>query len=70
MNATEWNAITDFLETAVEGNYVEFRDRIIEVTNMVGGRFLLIDENGEISGLTNVIWKACQFLKTGKVFTH
>lgn len=68
MNANEWNAVSDFLETAEIGDCVEYDGRSVEVVNMAGGKFLHFDEKGEVAGLVNDVWKSCQFLKTGKVY--
>lgn len=68
MTATEWNEITDFLERAEADESVEYNGRSVTVVNMNGGRYLLEDENGDVSGLVHDAWKALTFLKTGKVF--
>jgi len=70
VNANDWNAIADFLEQAQVGDFVEYNDRTVEVVNMVGGKFLHYDENGEIAGLVNAVWKSCDFLKFGKIYTN
>ena len=38
--ADEWNKTMEFLEKADEGDYVENGNRMVEVTNMAGGRYL------------------------------
>ncbi len=66
MTTEEWNAGSVWLENAEEGCTLEYNGRTARVENMAGGRYLLIDENGFISGQTNYEWKVMHFLNTGK----
>lgn len=38
--ADEWNKTTEWLEKADEGDSIENGDRMVEVANLAGGRFL------------------------------
>lgn len=66
MKTREWNEGIRFLQTAEEGDYIEHNGRMVEVTEMCGGRFLLT-EYKEVCGLVDEEWRAMQFLKDGTV---
>lgn len=70
MTSSEWNQIGDFLEIAEVGDFVVYEERKVEVVDMCGGRYLLNDGLGMVSGLVFDLWKAQQFLKSGKVFVR
>jgi len=68
MTAAEWNEITEYLDRAETDESVEYNGRCVTVANMIGGRYLLTDENGDVCGLVHDAWKALTFLKTGKIY--
>ena len=68
MTNAEWNEASDYLEVKEAGRFVEHNGRQAIVEDMVGGRYLLIDEHGRVSGLVSDTWKALHFLNTGKVY--
>ena len=57
-----WSEIPDFLANGDEGTFVREGDREVEVSNMVGGRYLLW-EGRDVAGQTNDIDRCVQFLK-------
>ena len=67
MTTKEWNQATAFLEVAGEGAWVENDGRTVEVTNMCGGRYLML-EDYYVMGQCYEEWKAVEFLKTGRVY--
>lgn len=58
--------ITGFLENAEIGEYVEYDGKTVEVVNMVGGRFLCLDNRLDVVKLTGKPDKACDFLMNYK----
>ena len=70
MTTSEWNEVTEFLETAEEGCFVENEGRTVEVVSMCGGKFLFLDKVHEVCGLTFEIWRALEFLKSGRTFVN
>ena len=63
MNEKERKEVLDYLN-GDEAYWVENGERLVEVVDMCGGRFLLT-ENGEVCGLTNNAEEATLFLSTG-----
>ena len=63
MTNTEWNMGIEFLMSGEEGDWAENNGKTVEVTNMCGGRYLMRDEDGEVSGLTDDIVVAMLFLR-------
>ena len=53
----------DFLRDAEVGQWAYNCGRMVEVVDMVGGRYLLTDEHGDVDGLTFSEVKAVQYLK-------
>lgn len=48
--------------TAEEGDWVSEGDRLVEVVNMCGGRFLCLDSEGVVY-LTDAVSKVMSFLR-------
>lgn len=65
MTAKEWNQGIEYLENGNIGWYIENDGRIIEITEMCGGRYLAYNEQKEICGQTDEEWRAMSFLKDG-----
>ncbi len=63
MTNTEWNMGIEFLMSSEEGDWAENNGKTVEVTNMCGGRYLMRDEDGEVSGLTDDVVVAMLFLR-------
>lgn len=68
MTAMEWDAGTEYLMNGEEGDWVEHEGRKVEIVSMCGGRYILFNESGEFCDLTDEVWRAMEFLKSGKVF--
>ena len=64
MTTYEKETTYDYLENAEVGDFVEYDGRVVEVTDMVGGRYLFI-ENGYVSGQADQTHYAIQFLCNG-----
>lgn len=62
MNAREVMECMDFLRTAQEGQWAYNCGRTVEVVDMIGGRYLLTDENGDVDGLTFSVEQAVKYL--------
>ncbi len=67
MTGREWNRCTEYLENGDEGAWIENDGRTVEVVNMVGGRYMLIDVNGYIDSLVDDTWRAVMYLNNGFV---
>ena len=67
LNSNEINECMNYLENEEVGMSIEYYGRTVEIVDMVGGRYLLLDESGDVSGLVYSTWRAIQFLQTGKV---
>lgn len=65
MTSKEWNAGIGFLKESEEGQWIEHEGRKITVVNMVAGKFMMTDGDGEFCGATNEEWRAMQFLRNG-----
>lgn len=66
MTNIEWNKAIEWLGSGDEGDWVEHEGRSVDIVSMMGGRYLLTDENGEIAGLVDQVWQAVHFLRTGE----
>lgn len=62
MTTKEWNEGINYLMTAEEGDWISEGDRLVEVVNMCGGRFLCVDSEGVVY-LTDAVSKAMSFLR-------
>ena len=56
--------VINYLENGDEGNFVECNGRVVEITNMCGGRYLCLG-NGDVSGQTNDVPTCVNFLIHG-----
>ena len=70
MTIAERNNIIEYLTNADEGEYVEYDGRVVEVTNMSGGRYLFFDEEGNVSGQADSELICIKFLKEGGLFVR
>lgn len=68
MTIAERNNIIEYLANADEGECVEYDGRVVEVTNMSGGRYLFFDEDGNVSGQADSELICIKFLKEGGFF--
>ena len=68
MTTAEWNAASEYLKNNEVGSWAENDGRTVEVVDMVGGRYLLTDENGFFVRVVDEVWRAVEFLKSGKAF--
>ena len=64
MTAGIWSRTYNYLKNAEVGKWArsDKNRRAVEVVDMVGGRFLLIDGDGLVETLTNDVGLAVQFL--------
>lgn len=68
---TKNNKMLEYLEGSECGDWIMGDDRrCVEVSNMVGGRYLMVDGDGEFAGATNDVWNAVEFLKSGKIIKN
>lgn len=59
--------VTQYLMNGREGDFVEHEDgRRVEIVNMVGGRYLCFDSNGEVASLVDDAAFAYNFLRDKK----
>lgn len=59
--------VTQYLMNGREGDFVEHEDgRRVEITNMVGGRYLCFDSNGEVARQVDDAAFAYNFLRDKK----
>ena len=63
MTAKEVAECMEFLRKAEVGQWAYNCGRTVEVVDMVGGRYLFLDEHGDVSGLSNSEFRAVKFLK-------
>ena len=63
MTTTMWNQGIAYLLNATEGDWIEHNGRKVEVVDMCGGRYLCLDENGDVAGLYSAASSAMWFLK-------
>ena len=70
MNYMKWHKVSDYLENGECGDWVKSDDmsREVEVANMIGGRYLLWDEEG-VAGLTDDVSEAVSFLRGSEELT-
>lgn len=61
MNNKEWNRGIEYLQNSEYGDYIEYRNRKVSVENMMGGKFLCL-EDGEVMKLVNTEVEAMMFL--------
>lgn len=66
MTAKEIEEYMEFFRTAEVGDWAENGRRVVEVVDMVGGRFLFYD-GGEVAGQSNSEFRAVDFLKGGDI---
>ena len=66
MTAKEIEEYMEFLRTAEVGDWAENGRRVVEVVDMVGGRFLGYDGR-DVALLTNSEFRAVDFLKGGDI---
>lgn len=57
-----WNDVPRFLKAGDCWDFVEEGNRRVEIANMVGGRYLLL-EDGDVAGQTDDESEAVEFLK-------
>lgn len=69
MTVNEWNHVIKYLGNAECGDWVQNEKRMVEVVDMCGGKYLLLDDEGEVAGLTDETWRAACFLENGKVLS-
>lgn len=69
MTTADWNAGTAFLEKGNMGDCAEYENRAVVIGDMAGGRFELYD-GSEFSGVTDEVWRAMEFLKSGRIFVR
>ena len=65
MQNINWDEVMERLKNSDEGDWAEHEGRTVEVVDMCGGRYLLLDKNGEVAGLVNTEQEAMLFLKSG-----
>lgn len=65
MTIAERNNIIEYLANADEGECVGYDGRVVEVTNMSGGRYLFFDEEGNVSGQADSELICIKFLREG-----
>ena len=70
MTTREWNEALEYLENAEVGSWAENEGRTVEVVSMEGGSFLFLDRNNEVCGLEYEVWRALEFLKSGRTFVN
>ena len=68
MTTADWNTTSDYLASNEVGSWAENDGRTVEVVDMVGGRYLLTDESGFFVRVVDEVWRAVEFLKSGKAF--
>lgn len=68
MTTADWNTTSDYLASNEVGSWVENDGRTVKVVDMVSGRYLLTDENGFFVRVVDEVWRAVEFLKSGKAF--
>ena len=66
MTAKEIEEYMEFLRTAAVGDWAENGRRVVEVADMVGGRFLCYDGR-DVAMQTNSEYRAVDFLRGGDI---
>lgn len=64
MTTYEKQIVYDYLETAKVGDFIKNDDRVVEVTDMAGGRYLF-KENNYVCGQADQTHYAIKFLCNG-----
>lgn len=65
MQNVDWNEVAEWLKNSHEGDWAEHEGRTVEIVDMCGGRYLLLDKDGEVAGLVDTEQEAVLFLKSG-----
>lgn len=78
LTTDEWNKTYEYLSNGKQGDYVEHEERVVEITNMAGGRYLHWEkvhytditnkprERWELAGQCDETVLSVHFLSTGK----
>lgn len=61
MTNLEWNKGIEYLQTSEYGDYIKYENRKVSVENMMGGKFLCL-EDGEVIKLVDTEVEAMMFL--------
>ena len=61
MTNLEWNYGIEYLQTSECGDYIKYKNRKVSVENMMGGKFLCL-EDGEVIKLVDTEIEAMMFL--------
>lgn len=61
MTNLEWNKGIEYLQTSEYGDYIKYKNRKVSVENMMGGKFLCL-EDGEVIKLVDTEVEAMMFL--------
>ena len=61
MTNLEWNKGIEYLQTSEYGDYIKYENRKVSVENMIGGKFLCL-EDGEVIKLVDTEVEAMMFL--------
>jgi len=64
MTNKAWNMGIEYLQTATEGDFIDYKNRSVVVGNMCGGKFMCY-ENGEFVCLLQEEVRAMIFLQQG-----
>ena len=61
MTNLEWNKGIEYLQTSECGDHIKYKNRKVDVENMIGGKFLCL-EDGEVIKLVDTEIEAMMFL--------
>jgi hypothetical protein len=61
MTNLEWNKGIEYLQKSEYGDYIKYKNRKVSVENMMGGKFLCL-EDGEVIKLVDTEVEAMMFL--------
>ena len=61
MTNLEWNKGIEYLQASEYGDYIKYENRKVSVENMIGGKFLCL-EDGEVIKLVDTEVEAMMFL--------
>ena len=61
MTNLEWNKGIEYLQASEYGDYIKYNNRKVSVENMMGGKFLCL-EDGEVIKLVDTEVEAMMFL--------
>lgn len=61
MTNLEWNKGIEYLQNSEYGDYIKYNNRKVSVENMMGGKFLCL-EDGEVIKLVDTEVEAMMFL--------